>query len=499
MRLDLSALRYLTPDDFRVLTAIEMGMRNHEVVPVELIESIAKLKKASTSKTIANLLKHKLIKHTNIQYDGYSLNFLGFDYLAIHVLIKRGVIMKVGPKLGVGKESDVFVCWVNMANIEKEMEITEDEFNKLKSQIVEEEEENNPPEETQNELKEEDEKQKDHEPIGEKNEDKHVVFRMDDNEHNIFDQEIDILNTKCQIAVIKLARLGRTSFRAVKNKRDYVKNKSHYNWLYLSRVSAANEYKFLQGLYANKFPVPKPYGHNRHAIVMEYIPSFPLCRVEEMGDKEKAYNDLVSVIIDLARKGLVHGDFNEFNILVETKTQKMYIIDFPQVISICHQDAEMYFNRDIDCVNTFFKKKYGMIFEDSKIQFNEITREAYLDIELKAYGNENALGNCEEKDVEEIPHSEDEFSDIEEDNQISGKEKKAMMKKKEDELNLNFDDEMNKNTTSITSKVRLNKDDIKEKVKRALEKENKKQTPKSNNRFKGKKNIGIKKAIKEMI
>ena len=59
MRLDLSALRYMTNEDFRVLTAIEMGMRNHEIVPVELIESIAKLKRANTSKIIANLLKHK--------------------------------------------------------------------------------------------------------------------------------------------------------------------------------------------------------------------------------------------------------------------------------------------------------------------------------------------------------------------------------------------------------------------------------------------------------
>jgi RIO kinase 2 len=42
MRFDLTALKYLTKDDFRVLTAIEMGMRNHEIVPVDLIQSISK-------------------------------------------------------------------------------------------------------------------------------------------------------------------------------------------------------------------------------------------------------------------------------------------------------------------------------------------------------------------------------------------------------------------------------------------------------------------------
>ena len=37
MKLDVKILRYLSKEDFRVLTAIEMGMRNHEIVPVELV------------------------------------------------------------------------------------------------------------------------------------------------------------------------------------------------------------------------------------------------------------------------------------------------------------------------------------------------------------------------------------------------------------------------------------------------------------------------------
>ncbi len=118
-KLDLSALRYLTTEDFRVLTAIEMGMRNHEIVPVQLIESIAKIKKTSTPRIIANLLKHKLIEHTNIKYDGYSLNFIGYDFLALHTLMKRGILVKMGPKLGVGKESDVYICYVNSKKVDK--------------------------------------------------------------------------------------------------------------------------------------------------------------------------------------------------------------------------------------------------------------------------------------------------------------------------------------------------------------------------------------------
>ncbi|KAL6987335.1 Serine kinase [Sarracenia purpurea var. burkii] len=49
MKLDVDVLRYLSKDDFRVLTAVEMGMRNHEIVPSELIDRIASLKYAVLS------------------------------------------------------------------------------------------------------------------------------------------------------------------------------------------------------------------------------------------------------------------------------------------------------------------------------------------------------------------------------------------------------------------------------------------------------------------
>eukprot|EP00798_Chlamydomonas_sp_ICE-L_P007102 gene7102-206_t len=43
MKLDANALRYLSRDHFRVLTAIEMGQKNHEIVPMALIDSISGL------------------------------------------------------------------------------------------------------------------------------------------------------------------------------------------------------------------------------------------------------------------------------------------------------------------------------------------------------------------------------------------------------------------------------------------------------------------------
>jgi Rio2, N-terminal len=45
MKLDVTKLRYLSRDAFRILTAIEMGMKNHDLVPTELIMTIARLKR----------------------------------------------------------------------------------------------------------------------------------------------------------------------------------------------------------------------------------------------------------------------------------------------------------------------------------------------------------------------------------------------------------------------------------------------------------------------
>ena len=158
MRLDLSFFKYLNKDDFRVLTAIEMGMRNHEVVPVNLIQSISKIRTTNVRQIIANLLKHKLIKHTNVIYDGYSLNYLGYDYLAIHSLIKQGILFKIGSKIGVGKESDVYLCYVKSIN----SEISDEKYNEIKQNLLdnnkEDENEEDEKEEEENEEEEEEEK-----------------------------------------------------------------------------------------------------------------------------------------------------------------------------------------------------------------------------------------------------------------------------------------------------------------------------------------------------
>ena len=100
MKLDVTCMRYLTKDDFRVLVAVEMGMRNHELVPVELITSIAKLRHGGIFKILSTLLRYKLVAHSNQQYNGYRLSYLGFDILALRTLLAQEIIVSVGSQIG---------------------------------------------------------------------------------------------------------------------------------------------------------------------------------------------------------------------------------------------------------------------------------------------------------------------------------------------------------------------------------------------------------------
>lgn len=45
------------------ITQVEMGMKNHEIVPVSLVASIASLKHGGCNKVLRELVKHKLVAY----------------------------------------------------------------------------------------------------------------------------------------------------------------------------------------------------------------------------------------------------------------------------------------------------------------------------------------------------------------------------------------------------------------------------------------------------
>lgn len=70
-------MRYLAPEDWRTLVAVETASKNHEVVPTKMIGEISGLKGA-VHRSISALAKVGLIgRLKNAKYDGYRLTYGG--------------------------------------------------------------------------------------------------------------------------------------------------------------------------------------------------------------------------------------------------------------------------------------------------------------------------------------------------------------------------------------------------------------------------------------
>lgn len=74
-----------------------------------------------------------------------------------------------------------------------------------------------------------------------------------------------------------------------------------------------------------------------------------LLQVRELGHPADVYTQAMTLIHQLAAAGLVHCDFNEFNLLID-ESEHLTLIDFPQMVSISHANAQELFERDVDCI-----------------------------------------------------------------------------------------------------------------------------------------------------
>ena len=181
----------------------------------------------------------------------------------------------------------------------------------------------------------------------------------------------------------------------------------------------------MQVLRKNGFNVPEPVAQSRHTVVMELIDAFPLRQIQSVPDPAGLYAELIDMILRLASFGLIHGDFNEFNILIKEigvssepgtangkvdndKAPQMpdtmfvgsraiptitpVMIDFPQMISIDHVNAEMYFDRDVGCVKRFFERRFNFVSDMAGPHFADVKKLTAankgnrLDVEVEASG-----------------------------------------------------------------------------------------------------------------
>lgn len=156
---------------------------------------------------------------------------------------------------------------------------------------------------------------------------------------------------------VKFHRLGRTSFRDTKRKREYLADRRHTSWQYQSRLAAETEYTALQLMHEAGVQVPEPLYQNRHTIVMQYIEGTQLSDIISLEEPDIFLNDILENMRKSYKAGVVHSDLSEYNILIDTDTQ-VWIIDWPQFITKDHHNAEEILERDIGNITYYFERKY---------------------------------------------------------------------------------------------------------------------------------------------
>ena len=104
-------LTKLDKEDFRILMAIEIGMKRSQYVKVSDIKFYSRYPIEETLFRLKKVHKLDLIIRDTSKHDvGYTLNSFAYDLLALRTLVEKNIIAQLGPLLGKGKEADVYSC-----------------------------------------------------------------------------------------------------------------------------------------------------------------------------------------------------------------------------------------------------------------------------------------------------------------------------------------------------------------------------------------------------
>ncbi|MCJ7613873.1 AarF/UbiB family protein [Candidatus Bathyarchaeota archaeon] len=171
----------------------------------------------------------------------------------------------------------------------------------------------------------------------------------------------DALAPDEQRVALKFHRLGRTSFKKTKLKRNYTTEYSYTpDWHHQSRIAARKEYSALKRLYPKGVAVPEPIKQTRHVLVMSMIEGAELFNYPTLPDAQAVLTEiLVNVRKAYQDADMIHGDLSSFNIILNPSGH-IIIIDWPQNVSTKHPNAKELLERDIRNVLTFFQRKYGI-------------------------------------------------------------------------------------------------------------------------------------------
>jgi len=174
-----------------------------------------------------------------------------------------------------------------------------------------------------------------------------------------------------QDRILKMFRLGRSSFKQIKRKRDV--SSAINSWLLLNIDTAKKEYDILTYLKDSSNFFPNPLYRSFHCIVMDAIYGSRLSDIENLNDPELVLEKIINNITIAYSKGYINGDLNEYNILVND--DDVFILDWPQAVKVDAINADIVLRRDIKNILKYFSKKFDVEKDSHKI-INNIKQNA---------------------------------------------------------------------------------------------------------------------------
>lgn len=180
-------------------------------------------------------------------------------------------------------------------------------------------------------------------------------------------KESDVVEAVSEIdqkRAVKFFRIGRISFTDTKRKRSLEKNKNVNNWLLINIEAAKREYDFLVKLNSTKMNIATPYFRSMHSIVMNRINGVRLIEIRNLQDPLEIFYKVFKQIKIAYKENIINGDLSEYNILLDDNND-IFIIDWPQAVTLEHPNAEFLIRRDIHNVIRYFTRKYDLNIDEN--------------------------------------------------------------------------------------------------------------------------------------
>ena len=180
-------------------------------------------------------------------------------------------------------------------------------------------------------------------------------------------KESDVVEAISEIdqkRAVKFFRIGRIIFTDTKRKRSLEKNKNVNNWLLINIEAAKREYDFLVKLNSTKMNIATPYFRSMHSIVMNRINGVRLIEIRNLEDPREIFYKVFKQIKIAYKENIINGDLSEYNILLDDNND-IFIIDWPQAVTLEHPNAEFLIRRDIHNVIRYFTRKYDLNIDEN--------------------------------------------------------------------------------------------------------------------------------------